>query len=72
VPIPVLKVSEERESLYLPIIEAQAKAVPLMPDQDYEWLSERLGGAAMMRFSQSRSIISYVLYQNLQEVPHGH
>jgi len=40
VPIPVLKVSEERESFYLPITEAQAKAVPLMPDQDYEWLSD--------------------------------
>lgn len=40
VPIPVLKVSEERESFYLPLTEAQVKAVPLMPDQDYEWLSD--------------------------------
>ena len=40
VPIPVLKVSEERESFYLPITEAQVKTVPLMPDQDYEWLSD--------------------------------
>jgi sporulation protein YlmC with PRC-barrel domain len=40
VPIPVLKVSEERESFYLPITEAQVKTVPLMPDQDYKWLSD--------------------------------
>jgi len=40
VPIPVLTVSEERESFYLPITEAQVKTVPLMPDQDYEWLSD--------------------------------
>ena len=31
---------EERESFYLPITEAQVKAVPLMPDQDYEWLPD--------------------------------
>jgi hypothetical protein len=40
VPIPVLKVSEERESFYLPITEEQVKTVPRMPDQDYEWLSD--------------------------------
>lgn len=40
VPIPVLKVSAERESFYLPITEAEVKTVPLMPDQDYEWLSD--------------------------------
>ncbi len=40
VPIPVLTVSEERESFYLPITEAEVKTVPLMPDQDYEWLSD--------------------------------
>jgi len=34
VPIPVLKVSQERESFYLPITEAEVKAVPLMPDPD--------------------------------------
>jgi hypothetical protein len=42
VPIPVLTVSEERESFYLPITEAQVKTVPLMPDQDYEWLSDEI------------------------------
>ena len=40
VPIPVLKVSEERESFYLPLTEAQVKTVPLMPDQDYQWLAD--------------------------------
>ena len=40
VPIPVLKVSEERESFYLPVTEAEVKAIPLMPDQDYGWLSD--------------------------------
>jgi hypothetical protein len=40
VPIPVLKVSQERESFYLPLTLAQVKAVPLMPDQDYTWLSD--------------------------------
>jgi hypothetical protein len=40
VPIPVLKVSQERESFYLPITEAEVKAVPLMPDPDYRRLSD--------------------------------
>jgi hypothetical protein len=40
VPIRNLKVSQERESFYLPIPEAEVKGVPLMPDQDYTWLSD--------------------------------
>ncbi len=40
VPIPVLRVSEERESFYLPITEAEVRSVPLMPDQDYAWLAD--------------------------------
>lgn len=40
VPIRALKVSQERESFYLPIPEALVKLVPLMPDQDYQWLSD--------------------------------
>ena len=40
VPIPVLRVSAERESFYLPITEVEVKRVPLMPDQDYDWLSD--------------------------------
>jgi hypothetical protein len=40
VPIPSLQVSQERDSFYLPITEAETKEVPLMPDQDYTWLSD--------------------------------
>jgi hypothetical protein len=40
VPIRFLKVSPERDSFFLPLPEAQVKAVPLMPDQDYKWLSD--------------------------------
>ncbi len=40
VPIRFLKVSQDRYSFYLPISEAAAKNVPLMPDQDYKWLSD--------------------------------
>src|SRR5215211_435066 len=40
VPIQFLKVSQERDSFFLPLPEAQVKAVPLMPDQDYTWLSD--------------------------------
>jgi sporulation protein YlmC with PRC-barrel domain len=40
VPITALKVSQERNSFFLPMVEAKVKAVPLMPDQDYKWLSD--------------------------------
>jgi hypothetical protein len=40
VPIRFLKVSPERDSFFLPLPEAQVKTVPLMPDQDYTWLSD--------------------------------
>jgi hypothetical protein len=40
VPITALKVSQERDSFFLPMAEAKVKAVPLMPDQDYGWLSD--------------------------------
>jgi hypothetical protein len=40
VPIEFLQVSEGRESFYLLIPEKEVKAVPLMPDQDYGWLSD--------------------------------
>ena len=39
VPIRSLKVSQKRESFFLPLLEAQVKSIPLMPDQDYQWLS---------------------------------
>jgi hypothetical protein len=34
------QVSQERTSFFLPMSEAQAKTIPLMPDQDYKWLSD--------------------------------
>src|SRR3954462_14542230 len=41
VPIRSLKVSQERESFFLTITSAAVKTVPLMPDQDYKWLSDQ-------------------------------
>jgi hypothetical protein len=40
VPIRSLKVSPERDSFFLPLPESAVKTVPLMPDQDYKWLSD--------------------------------
>lgn len=40
VPIRSLKVSQERDSFFLPIPHAAVKGIPLMPDQDYKWLSD--------------------------------
>ena len=41
VPIRSLKVSQERRSFFLPIPKEAMKKVPLMPDQDYKWLSNQ-------------------------------
>ena len=40
VPIRSLRVSQERTSFFLPMPEAAVKTVPIMPDQDYKWLSD--------------------------------
>lgn len=40
VPVRCLKVSQERDSFCLPIPDAEVKGIPLMPDQDYKWLSD--------------------------------
>jgi hypothetical protein len=40
VPIRYLKVSQERDSFFLPMPEAKVKNIPHMPDQDYKWLSD--------------------------------
>jgi hypothetical protein len=40
VPIRFLKVSQERDSFFLPMPEAQVRTIPHMPDQDYKWLSD--------------------------------
>jgi sporulation protein YlmC with PRC-barrel domain len=41
VPIRSLKVSQDRASFYLPITKEVVRTVPLMPDQDYTWLSDQ-------------------------------
>src|SRR4051812_25023532 len=41
VPIRSLKVSQERESFFLPMNKEAVKAIPLMPDQDYKWLADK-------------------------------
>jgi hypothetical protein len=33
-------VTQERDSFFLRITEAEVKQVPLMPDQDYAWLAD--------------------------------
>lgn len=40
VPLRSLRVSQDRNSFYLRIPESRTKNVPLMPDQDYTWLSD--------------------------------
>jgi hypothetical protein len=40
VPIRSLKVSQESDSFFLPMPEAQVKTIPHMPDQNYEWLTD--------------------------------
>jgi hypothetical protein len=41
VPIRTLRISQERNSFFLPINESELRAVPLMPDQDYQWLADK-------------------------------
>ena len=41
VPLKSLKVSQERSSYYLPISKEKTKVVPLMPDQNYKWMSDQ-------------------------------
>ncbi|HEY8381537.1 MAG TPA: PRC-barrel domain-containing protein [Microvirga sp.] len=40
VPLRDLKVSQERDSFFLPMTEANVKVVPHMPDQEYKWLAD--------------------------------
>jgi hypothetical protein len=40
VPLKSLKISQERSSFYLPISKEATKAVPIMPDPDYKWISD--------------------------------
>lgn len=39
-PIRFLRVSQERDIFFLPMPQEDVKSVPLMPDQDYAWLSD--------------------------------
>jgi len=41
VPIRSLKVTQDRSSFFLPISKEIMKTVPLMPNQDYAWLSDK-------------------------------
>jgi sporulation protein YlmC with PRC-barrel domain len=41
VPIRSLKVSQDRASYFLPISKEIMRSVPLMPDQNYAWLSDQ-------------------------------
>jgi sporulation protein YlmC with PRC-barrel domain len=41
VPLKSLQVSQERGSFFLPIAQADVKAIPAMPDEEYKWLSDR-------------------------------
>src|SRR3954469_22682102 len=40
VPLRFLKVTQERTSFFVSMPAAEVKAIPLMPDQDYKWLSD--------------------------------
>jgi hypothetical protein len=40
VPIRSLKVSQGRESFFLPVSREAVKTIPLMPDQNYKWLAD--------------------------------
>jgi hypothetical protein len=40
VPIRSLMISQDRASFYLPITKEAMNAVPVMPDQEYNWLSD--------------------------------
>jgi hypothetical protein len=40
VPLRYLQISQERDSFYLRIAESEVRKVPLMPDQNYLWLTD--------------------------------
>ena len=41
VPIRSLMVTQDRSSFFLPIAKEVMKTIPVMPDQDYKWLSDQ-------------------------------
>jgi hypothetical protein len=40
VPIRALKVSQNRGSFFVPMADAEVKNIPLMPDNNYKWMSD--------------------------------
>src|SRR4051812_38931882 len=40
VPIRSFKVSQDRDSFFLPMSDTDVKTIPAMPDQDYKWLAD--------------------------------
>jgi len=40
VPIRSLKVSQDRDTFFLPMSDVDVKTIPAMPDQDYKWLAD--------------------------------
>ena len=40
VPLKLLKVSQDRSSFYLLVTKEAVKAIPVMPDQNYSWLTD--------------------------------
>jgi len=45
VPIRALKVSQNRESFFVPMPDVEVKKVPLMPEDNYKWMSDVAWGA---------------------------
>jgi sporulation protein YlmC with PRC-barrel domain len=54
VPIRSFKVTQDRSSFFLPISKEIMKTVPLMPDQDYMWLSDQKWRTQNDAFFQAR------------------
>ena len=40
VPLKLLKVSQDRSAFYLRVTREAVKVIPVMPDQDYNWLTD--------------------------------
>jgi sporulation protein YlmC with PRC-barrel domain len=45
VPIRALRVSQNRESFFVPMSNAEVKKIPAMPDDNYKWMSDAAWGA---------------------------
>jgi hypothetical protein len=54
VPMQALNVTQDRGSFFVPLTQARMKAVPLMPDQDYQWLLDEAWQTQNNTFFTSR------------------